>query len=427
MPIKVLFLTHFNIHKGYELVWWKSIMEDETSKENIEFRTLPSGLHSIHKDVICFKHGELFGLSVFRQNSLGLADMDRSKVKMYSIGVLTDDPIDQIWKFKDQLDINLSQLMVSDFTIEDLDAQLNPLFVKLTEISKDPSISSSSTSTTAAGQIKQIELIDEFKPMFENLGPLLFTIWKLGLLKKRLIFYMQGNECDHELLNKYIFCLNSILKINDENDNNNNNNEYPSDAIYNVCISDIPILNNKKTFIASTSDQIILEKPQLFDYSIMIPYSDSNLPEIKNNKGEIVYSTGRDLTHFKLIYEQVYGHLPNLDYDKMASYKSLSEMVWFVMNWWATAGDSLSFDRDIDVPLLCNENLDGYFRRLNKKMISDLNGLINDNGDEPINPHDLYEIGFDPFNLQDIEFIKEFTKQRFNRDILIGNYMNCLC
>lgn len=410
MPIKVLYLTHFNVHKGYELVWWKYIESSTISKDQIEYKSLPSGIHSIHKDVICFKHEGLFGLTVFRQNSLSLLDMDRSKVKMYSLGILSDDPLDKIWNFKDQLDINLSQLMVSDFHDDDLDIKLLPLFDRLTSSQGIGMANTSSASLT-------VDLIDELKPMFETIGPLLFTIWKLALLKKRIIFSMEGNECDHELLNKYIFCLDSISKLA--------NDSSPSEPIYNVCINDIPQLEEKDKFIACTSDQIILEKPQLFDYSIKIPYSDSSLPEIRDNNRNVIYSTGRDLMHFKLVYEQLFGHIANLEYDKLSSYKSFGEIIWFVMSWWATAGDSLNFDRDIDVPLESNEDLNGYFKRLNTKMFNDLKELTDT--DEPIPPHELYEIGFDPSNSGDVDFVVSFSKQRFQRDVSIGNYMNCLC
>ncbi len=106
LPISAMFLVQFNVHSGYSIEWSKATNEN-ISLKGIEFKSLPSGLHSVEQDVIYFVQPEntnnnfkatsknlpgsiLNGVAVFQQN--GFRDSNeirtRDDVKMFSLGIL---------------------------------------------------------------------------------------------------------------------------------------------------------------------------------------------------------------------------------------------------------------------------------------------------------------------------------------------------
>ena len=61
--ISALFLIYFDIKAGYTIAWQpcQGIELDGV----VEYKSLPSGLHTVREDVIFFVHGNHAGLSVF--------------------------------------------------------------------------------------------------------------------------------------------------------------------------------------------------------------------------------------------------------------------------------------------------------------------------------------------------------------------------
>lgn len=112
-PICAMFLAKFDVHTGYELKWFQSVDNDVYNSDGLEFKAMPSGLHSVESDTICFTHsklsspGILYGLSVFKQNKHCRqvnkeGAVDRSKVKLYSLGILIDPHhLEKIEEFTD--------------------------------------------------------------------------------------------------------------------------------------------------------------------------------------------------------------------------------------------------------------------------------------------------------------------------------------
>lgn len=388
MAVKSLFLTHFNVHSGYETVWYKFAGE-EVNLQNIEYKTMPSGSHSIKKDIVCFVHEGYQGVSIFKQNMA--AGSDRSTVKMYSLGVLSDEPMEVAYSLKDQLDLTLNKLMILDnLTDEVLDAELGLLlWGKL----------------AAASKVACKDLADELPAIFENLGPLIYTLCKLIMVGKRIIIY-SSEDGNHDLLNKYIYCLNLISR----------NCNTP---IYNICIIDIDYLSQLDSYLGYTNDMIILEKPQLYDYKLEI---GEGLPKLEGSDGQIVHCSNIDLNHFVSAYTQLKGFEPSIEYFKLAKYKSLAEMFFFVMNWWATSGDS--YRRQIEISLQDN-NIQVYFEKLIKLLDKNLKELSIE--EEALDPNEIVSVGLDPSNQIDLQFLNHYFKVNYNRDVVIGKYINCFC
>lgn len=63
-PISALFLIYFDIKAGYTISWRRSLPGVELEAV-VEFKSLPSGLHTVTEDLIYFVHDKYAGLSAF--------------------------------------------------------------------------------------------------------------------------------------------------------------------------------------------------------------------------------------------------------------------------------------------------------------------------------------------------------------------------
>jgi hypothetical protein len=83
-PISALFLLHFDIKAGYTIAWKRALPGVELEGV-VEYKSLPSGLHTVQEDVIYFVHGQYAGVSVFASAP---ADEESRNARMIAVGVL---------------------------------------------------------------------------------------------------------------------------------------------------------------------------------------------------------------------------------------------------------------------------------------------------------------------------------------------------
>lgn len=93
------FLVHFDMRQGYRLVWSRGDLD----LSGIEYKALPSGIHAHTATTVYLTHeskGRLYyGLARFRQlNGNKSGATDRSLVKMYAVGILSEPISGPHWK-----------------------------------------------------------------------------------------------------------------------------------------------------------------------------------------------------------------------------------------------------------------------------------------------------------------------------------------
>ena len=529
-PICALFLTKFDVHTGYDLKWFKSVDDTVYTSKNLEFKSLPSGLHSVSSDTICFvteKMGTdsmLYGLSVFKQNNhLQQVDfngqVDRSKVKMYSLGVLIDPKhiesmeeykdwkaktYSAMWSYKSELFQMLKNFMnLTNAEQEaDFDTKFSTFFkdnafkgsnnlleseestlkssksqLQLPQLSLKPVASKSSMVSALSDSDFQSDdhMVDYLIPFVKDFGPLIFKIWKISLLRKALIIHspyttsithVEGNEeVTHENfsisdMSKLLFCISLISAVPKEieekleqSTQKSNESMLFNRPIYNVCVNDIFELAKLETnYLASTTDQIIIEKDTMYDYSIKLPqrsYSDTqNVPEITNTRTHrIEYATCRDKERFKIIYSKLFNTQEcSAIADQVCEARSFQELIWTGLSWWATAGESFKGvyeEFELEFEMFDNMSIDnveklitivGYFQRMSIRLFTTVIELLHqlENENEKSNilvldSHDILEMGLDPYSTSDCAFIIEFVKVWWNKEAKIGSYCDGLC
>lgn len=84
--ISALFLIDFDVRAGYTIVW-KRAVEDLELEGTVEYKSLPSGLHTVTDDLIYFVHdGGYAGLSAFINTKTD--DEGARNARMIAVGVL---------------------------------------------------------------------------------------------------------------------------------------------------------------------------------------------------------------------------------------------------------------------------------------------------------------------------------------------------
>ena len=101
-PISALFLIYFDIKAGYTIGWKRSLPGVELEGV-VEYKSLPSGLHTVKEDLIYFVHDGHAGLSAYV--NAPASEEDRN-ARMIAVGVmvpLSYGRLGRAWKHAEAL------------------------------------------------------------------------------------------------------------------------------------------------------------------------------------------------------------------------------------------------------------------------------------------------------------------------------------
>ena len=101
-PISALFLIYFDIKAGYTIGWKRSLPGIELEGV-VEYKSLPSGLHTVKEDLIYFVHDDHAGLSAFVNAP---AAEESRNARMIAVGVmvpLSYGRLGRAWKHAESL------------------------------------------------------------------------------------------------------------------------------------------------------------------------------------------------------------------------------------------------------------------------------------------------------------------------------------
>jgi hypothetical protein len=82
--ISALFLIYFDIKAGYTILW-KRALPGVDLEGAVEYKSLPSGLHTVKEDLIYYVHEKYAGLSAFINAP---ASEETRNARMIAVGVL---------------------------------------------------------------------------------------------------------------------------------------------------------------------------------------------------------------------------------------------------------------------------------------------------------------------------------------------------
>ncbi|KAG0345619.1 hypothetical protein BG004_003463 [Podila humilis] len=268
--IDAIFITRFDTRQGNLLQWCVAV--PDMTLDNVEYASLPSGLHNTPEDVIYFRLEGCMGLAVYLN-----VQSDRAEhrgAQMVSLGILVRPSPEtgrcgQVWRHIEFLKSQVRSCVDKDANTEVLSAYFNahktqpqpPLSPGSSSNTKRDSYRSAgrrranrsfTLSEPVAALSRCFDVSESQEPeeipashpshfFLEHvlaMGPSIFVLWKAALLKKRILIYTPP-------------------------------------PVENACLAGIhdmdSMMKSTSGYVACTTDKLFLFKPQLFDVLVQIP------------------------------------------------------------------------------------------------------------------------------------------------------------
>lgn len=323
-PSKVacLFLAKFDPKAGYTLVWTR--LPSGVKPDGLDFKSLPSGIHEYETTTVYLTHewnGQLYyGLAKFQQLNVNTAGHnDRSKVRMYSLGILVECSKQTLWKPNEFATVGWEHRefmgeVLSEFIKDEDLGHIEVLYDKLTK-----------------GDTLDVPRPGANNPMVHHplsklpaalcvVGPLIFPIFKAALLRKRILIFnhssqggdliLGGNNREPELCGAlaYIVALVSIVPKDVRLEPLEQHHLY-SQPLYNIGLHDLDsnVMEHHVGAIACTSDEVLKYQKNLYDYAVVMPSTDSDTCQFLSSSDldNPIRATFNDYMKFLKVFRQL--------------------------------------------------------------------------------------------------------------------------
>ncbi|KAF7513899.1 hypothetical protein GJ744_006513 [Endocarpon pusillum] len=319
--IAALFVVKFDPRQGYKLVWSKSI-PDVQLEGVVDFKSLPSGLHNVKEDLVYFIHDSYAGISAFVNVP---RDKSQRSAEMLAVGALvplTYGRLGKSWRHAEGLQklakehiSNVDRLhMLEEYweknrlqeghnAEEAVDESSTPIpkpssksSPRLNGYRRPRAISDATAMMTSRQTLSPHHPAISLPRLINDIGPLIFPLYRAALLRKRILMVGEPPvepNCnfvyDISIISSVPASLLPLLPVD----------SIPALSLrplFNVGITDIPILENSPqhqsstntkptsdfspSWIACTTDDVLATKPQLYDILIDLPPSSQSSPTI---------------------------------------------------------------------------------------------------------------------------------------------------
>ncbi|KAI8635098.1 hypothetical protein F5Y19DRAFT_470149 [Xylariaceae sp. FL1651] len=347
-PISALFLIDFDVKAGYTISWKAS--EPGVELEGVvEYKSLPSGLHTVSEDLIYFIHGKYAGLSAFV--NAPVEDTASRNARMLAVGVLVPlsyGRLGRAWKHAESLKAIASRLAANSKEINILeeywerhrprdpaDEDTTPkkdLESTLATFQSPKKSLQGHTRNRSASDGTALMLpghrLSPFHPawsltkLLDIFGPLIFPIHRAALLRRRIL--ISGHAPVEQACNfVYAISVLSNIPLATYNLLSANSPSHRLRPLFSIGVHDIPFLTDDAKhagntedlsesesdagtgWIACTTDSILSKKDTLWDMLITMPPPHASKakrhvwPTVESPHGVPVRATQRDLRRFR--------------------------------------------------------------------------------------------------------------------------------
>ncbi|KAF2265234.1 hypothetical protein CC78DRAFT_208835 [Lojkania enalia] len=407
--LSALFLIKFDQKIGYTIAW-KRASVDVLLDGAVEYKSLPSGLHSVKSDLVYFVHEGYAGLSAFANAPASEAERNANFVAVGILVPLSYGRLGRSWLHAPRLQkiaSTLAQDSNATAVLEEFwDEQLQPGPSGSTPKLEPPkSHSRARALSMLTAVIPSEQSLPQYHPALaiiqyiEVFGPLVFRLQQAALLRKRILFIGSPpvrSTCE------FVFILSLLATIP------NSVSELLSPGtesllrlrtLFSVGIHDIPLLENFRSsvtgsepsedelpsqgWVACTTDEILATKTQLYDIIVEMPHTYDAPPEerqwpiIKTSDGMPLRASQRDVWRYKLLQQELrkyrsplgegngdtdendqtallHSRESDLDDDsfsesyddKVAEPLTWSRLAYMGFMWWASAGEKDAYEKE---------------------------------------------------------------------------------
>ncbi|CCF59954.1 hypothetical protein KAFR_0I01730 [Kazachstania africana CBS 2517] len=396
-----IFLAKFDMKKGNVIEW----QQDCQDFPNLEFKSLPSGIHEQDDDVVNFtvfkdpntyENGLLQGVAYFKQNSFDTLDdsgqVDRSKILMYSLGILTEDTL-----LDEQYTSALEKLLSDWLAAGELHS-----FDTFIQYYKEQK----------TGGITRRSMTEYVPYWMEQLGPLIFPIWKSCLLNEKILVLIPFG-CSFETCSALCYFLHLV---------SNSSSVQETQLLFTIGTFDVDsMLKGTCGYIACTSDEILTLNDKLYDKLIKIPGDVENATvQFLTNTNELIKGTPHELELFQISEKKGISDLS----EPLTWSQFFMDSFYFL----GTIGfikppyhNHIAVIDQVSIqPVL------SYFKK-RTQILHDILQTIASEGSTTLSPMELNMMDLDCFSKQDYEFIEKISSKWFNKTIHVTTNMKSFC
>lgn len=359
-PLSALFLINFDVKAGYTIVWKRAAPAVEL-EGLVEYKSLPSGLHTVADDLIYFVHDAGHaGLSAFVNQPTDEEELRNAR--MIAVGILVPlsyGRLGRAWRHAENLKDMAAKLAKDASQTKLLEQYWDQHQASADSARKSPvpslpaspvqdrrghkrNRSASDGAALSAGPSEH--KLSAYHPawslatMLDTLGPLVFPIYRAALLRKRIL--ISSHAPVHQMCD-FVYNLSVLsnipLSIADDLP--------PSSAsarlrpLFTIGVHDIPFLvqdakaakrqrlnpdvddESGSGWIACTTDSILAVKDTLWDMLITMPPEhtvstrERAWPVVECPRGTPVKATQRDLRRFNALRAGLAQLVANEDHD----------------------------------------------------------------------------------------------------------------
>ncbi|KAI1653159.1 hypothetical protein F4813DRAFT_375648 [Daldinia decipiens] len=344
-PISALFLIDFDVKAGYTISW-KASGPGVELEGVVEYKSLPSGLHTVSEDLIYFVHDGYAGLSAFV--NAPVEDSEVRNARMLAVGVLVPlsyGRLGRAWRHAEGLKTMASTFATSAKDIGILEEywqkhQAKEESVAPVETVESPSIvfqqppkqfqghARNRSASDGAALLPPGHRLSAYHPawsltkLLNTFGPLIFPIYRAALLRKRILISCHAPV--QEACN-FVYDISILSNIPQPIFDLLSPSSPPHRLrpLFTIGVHDIPFLvedskprrNSDESpesdheagtgWIACTTDSILAMKDTLWDVLVTLPAPHSAKaarriwPKIEGSGGIPIRASQRDLRRFR--------------------------------------------------------------------------------------------------------------------------------
>lgn len=244
--LKCVFVLRFDTNQGNVLEW--TYPKNFLGMDGIEFKGIPSGLHTVTADRVFLQQAGYYGVACF--NNTPTDEEGQRGARMCSVGCLMETA-EGLYTVADELAEEAERQnqeaidgppVAKGSTYSGNYSRLQALFTahKGTAPPLPPVLPASPSS---------------FSSMVSFFGADIFLLWKAALLKKRILFF---SPVPIEQGCMRVRWIDRMLGLQ------NGDSIAASSLMYYINVFDIDRLSTVDSYIACTSEKIFQEKPQLY-------------------------------------------------------------------------------------------------------------------------------------------------------------------
>lgn len=404
-------LAQFDVRLGHQVVWMSH--PEETKKlTGIEYKMIPSGLHERSHDTIYFVCGNFNGVARFEAQLSENDPSGREGLRMYSLAVLSPMAEGLPWNQEELLKSRLRNFLESGYD----KSRLLSSFHAYTDPSAHP-----------------ICLMPQF---LETYGPVVFELWKSGLMRSRLILAsIPGQTIRSMCCFTYIAAQISTIPSDVRHLLPEKKPSVP--CIYNTALIDLHKLQSSESFLATTTDKLLLSSSR--DACDTFAENDCIYDNFGSSSKTKRYPTWRDRQHFSTLVDAL--KLPNISKSN-GLVESLLDSTSSGLFWWASGGESAILEREEFVPLLESSSIQcasgaehssdgivfiGQFQQYTRQLIRIMACLAREGKSSiSVRAQDIAAMGLDPFAHSDHDFLQRFANKWFNLPVkFLSTYCSC--